>query len=125
MSNQTIQDSGRKIALSLFFLLTIVGIVFYIVHLVTGFNADRVIGRPFQLFSVYWSGITLLLSFCVGFAIAQTQPVVGLTRSATAKLFRPLTILLLGWIGARLFDCLLYTSPSPRDKRQSRMPSSA
>ena len=34
--------------------------------------------------------------------------------------------------GQRLFfdrrlsgDCLLYTSPSPRDKRQSRMPSSA
>ena len=25
----------------------------------------------------------------------------------------------------RLSDCLLYTSPSPRDKRQSRMPSSA
>ena len=23
------------------------------------------------------------------------------------------------------FNCLLYTSPSPRDKRQSRMPSSA
>ena len=23
------------------------------------------------------------------------------------------------------FGCLLYTSPSPRDKRQSRMPSSA
>ena len=28
--------------------------------------------------------------------------------------------------GLRVFlDCLLYTSPSPRDKRQSRMPSSA
>ena len=25
----------------------------------------------------------------------------------------------------RIFTCLLYTSPSPRDKRQSRMPSSA
>ena len=25
----------------------------------------------------------------------------------------------------RIQDCLLYTSPSPRDKRQSRMPSSA
>ena len=25
----------------------------------------------------------------------------------------------------RLYACLLYTSPSPRDKRQSRMPSSA
>ena len=27
--------------------------------------------------------------------------------------------------GARCDACLLYTSPSPRDKRQSRMPSSA
>ena len=26
---------------------------------------------------------------------------------------------------SELEDCLLYTSPSPRDKRQSRMPSSA
>ena len=26
---------------------------------------------------------------------------------------------------AWMLDCLLYTSPSPRDKRQSRMPSSA
>ena len=33
------------------------------------------------------------------------------------------------WLGqafvALLYGCLLYTSPSPRDKRQSRMPSSA
>ena len=29
------------------------------------------------------------------------------------------------WSGQPLPDCLLYTSPSPRDKRQSRMPSSA
>ena len=29
------------------------------------------------------------------------------------------TLMGMGW------DCLLYTSPSPRDKRQSRMPSSA
>ena len=27
--------------------------------------------------------------------------------------------------GMEYEDCLLYTSPSPRDKRQSRMPSSA
>ena len=26
---------------------------------------------------------------------------------------------------ARYYDCLLYTSPSPRDMRRSRMPSSA
>ena len=29
------------------------------------------------------------------------------------------------WQGEYRHDCLLYTSPSPRDKRQSRMPSSA
>ena len=28
-------------------------------------------------------------------------------------------------VGDTLYTCLLYTSPSPRDKRQSRMPSSA
>ena len=28
-------------------------------------------------------------------------------------------------INSLLTNCLLYTSPSPRDKRQSRMPSSA
>ena len=28
-------------------------------------------------------------------------------------------------IGQKTLSCLLYTSPSPRDKRQSRMPSSA
>ena len=30
-----------------------------------------------------------------------------------------------GWTGGPYGVCLLYTSPSPRDKRQSRMPSSA
>ena len=32
---------------------------------------------------------------------------------------------ILGWIVGTWLGCLLYTSPSPRDKRQSRMPSSA
>ena len=27
--------------------------------------------------------------------------------------------------GVRYYDCLLYTSPSPRDRQKSRMPSSA
>ena len=30
-----------------------------------------------------------------------------------------------GYLYAHNYPCLLYTSPSPRDKRQSRMPSSA
>jgi len=29
------------------------------------------------------------------------------------------------WIAGKLNDCLLYTSPSPRDVEESRMPSSA
>ena len=40
-----------------------------------------------------------------------------------------LGLMMFGGIGlqqtALLYTCLLYTSPSPRDKRQSRMPSSA
>ena len=36
-----------------------------------------------------------------------------------------LVILIDGPAGALASACLLYTSPSPRDKRQSRMPSSA
>ena len=37
-----------------------------------------------------------------------------------------LTLALAGMIGsATLYICLLYTSPSPRDRQKSRMPSSA
>ena len=42
--------------------------------------------------------------------IAKTSTFIGMDRSALHR---------------KLKDCLLYTSPSPRDKRQSRMPSSA
>ena len=40
---------------------------------------------------------------------------------------QPLRIVRRGWRSryAVFAACLLYTSPSPRDKRQSRMPSSA
>ena len=31
----------------------------------------------------------------------------------------------IGLAGADYIDCLLYTSPSPRDRQKSRMPSSA
>ena len=36
-----------------------------------------------------------------------------------------LSITGLGYLFSNRLNCLLYTSPSPRDKRQSRMPSSA
>ena len=34
-------------------------------------------------------------------------------------------VILVGDSASNIMACLLYTSPSPRDKRQSRMPSSA
>ena len=40
-----------------------------------------------------------------------------------AKYIKGLTVLPI--YGGQSYTCLLYTSPSPRDKRQSRMPSSA
>ena len=43
----------------------------------------------------------------------KTQHVFGLIGSATMEMFDA------------LYDCLLYTSPSPRDLSTSRMPSSA
>ena len=49
-----------------------------------------------------------------GFA-QQTQPVQQPTEEQLKQLR----------IGANLYDCLLYTSPSPRDRTRSRMPSSA
>ena len=41
---------------------------------------------------------------------------ITLTFQCTASMLQP-------WIG--LYTCLLYTSPSPRDRTRSRMPSSA
>ena len=38
---------------------------------------------------------------------------------------KALRLLILKGNSVKDIDCLLYTSPSPRDKRQSRMPSSA
>ena len=58
------------------------------------------------------------------------EPIPGRSKVTTDLLERPDGIVTgddrLILVGAGLLGgCLLYTSPSPRDKRQSRMPSSA
>ena len=50
------------------------------------------------------------------------RPVV-IIQNDTGNKYSPTVIV--AAITGRINNCLLYTSPSPRDKRQSRMPSSA
>ena len=62
-------------------------------------------------------------------ALHKGRPEKSLTEGLTKKGGRNntgrITMRRQGGGHKRLYRCLLYTSPSPRDKRQSRMPSSA
>ena len=58
-------------------------------------------------------------SFAVTLAAGLALWLVGLRWRRELKVRDGFLLVLLVW------TCLLYTSPSPRDKRQSRMPSSA
>ena len=62
---------------------------------------------------------------CAGKNIAQIELILNSARESDRTLL--LTRLAPNVFGelAAQWHCLLYTSPSPRDKRQSRMPSSA
>ena len=69
------------------------------------------------------SGIFLALHF--GFWVTSLD-YTSLTHSLLFVTAHPLVILIGMFVFVRRPNsCLLYTSPSPRDKRQSRMPSSA
>ena len=74
-------------------------------------------GQSTQALSCFF---LLLLVGRLSFAFIKTKinPVLLLKVSSISTIF----IIILG---INLNPCLLYTSPSPRDKRQSRMPSSA
>ena len=57
-------------------------------------------------------------------SLLDTNFIIGPT-CILAALYLPRISLILVIIGLLSLTCLLYTSPSPRDKRGSRMPSSA
>ena len=73
-------------------------------------NVLRVIGKPYGI-------ACLILDFLKGFLPTLLAVSIYLIAGKTPQL----SIEGLQHFGT----CLLYTSPSPRDKRQSRMPSSA
>ena len=72
-----------------------------------------------QKFTVFL-GTLLATAFLVGLATT-------LTRSTMIGFLDvlPVYILMAIAIFMMVYDCLLYTSPSPRDRNVSRMPSSA
>ena len=57
------------------------------------------------------------LAFAVCGSFCTLEDALGAAQALTAQ----------GWtlLPVRSFACLLYTSPSPRDRQKSRMPSSA
>ena len=65
-----------------------------------------------------WTGSQMSF-FGLGVWIYETT---GRASALSTILF---TVAIIGTVTGPIGGCLLYTSPSPRDKRQSRMPSSA
>ena len=76
--------------------------------------------------------VCVVILFTAGFACAQgTSPAGGQDTAALEQKVRDLEDRLIALEGqvrvlkAQAGHCLLYTSPSPRDRQKSRMPSSA
>ena len=71
----------------------------------------------------------VLLCFRIGIHLATVGVLLGYSSANRTKYFSTfLAFLLAGTsfaMAAQLLTCLLYTSPSPRDRQKSRMPSSA
>ena len=82
-------------------------------------DASRLHGLGFALLQMQDNGDNYSLIQCGSCSLTETQE-----RYATIEL----ECLAIQWAVSKCdfyLSCLLYTSPSPRDKRQSRMPSSA
>ena len=82
---------------------------------------------------LFWSGFKVVMAFAlimpmVAYSVmlerrvsAAIQDRIGPNRVGPFGILQPMA----DGLKAILKDCLLYTSPSPRDQRGSRMPSSA
>ena len=100
-------------------------------------HMDSIIQDNHPLFMVVWVGSIFTV---LGTLVLGTLQLTGLqlnllcaagvlyllgVQAPTARFNIPLNNALQGWDLASMDDCLLYTSPSPRDGLLSRMPSSA
>ena len=70
-------------------------------------------------------GIDLGTTHCVLSYIDTTNEDARVEVMPIPQLTAPGTVETRSQLGSFLYHCLLYTSPSPRDRQKSRMPSSA
>ena len=130
----------RRIGWLRFWIQTILGVVVVGVLLFNNVgsslarNSERALGLGPGLSLTTLAFILLLFSLWQGWLIVKTGRALGSearpTRGETSRLLkRGLIVDLVGLVfssvGYQSLACLLYTSPSPRDMRRSRMPSSA
>ena len=74
-----------------------------------------------------WPRTNMAALFVVGAPhhLVLANEATGITKTITSNIGRCMQRVITGFVAYVHKSCLLYTSPSPRDKRQSRMPSSA
>ena len=92
------------------------------------YNKADIFNRLYKWYLIAGLGLLLILIFQIFYDNKFTSHLIKLFESLIITLFVFNTIgLAARWYiaGHAPWSCLLYTSPSPRDKRQSRMPSSA
>ena len=88
-----------------------------------GYFRQEFVSRRGWLSEAAYTELIAIAQFMPGAASSKVGMAIGLSQAGYRGA-------LAAWLGftlpsALLLICLLYTSPSPRDKRQSRMPSSA
>ena len=75
---------------------------------------------------IFWA-ITFVICgiIAVFFYLSLIQKAPQITSNSDLEVYKDQLINIDSELTRGIITCLLYTSPSPRDKRQSRMPSSA
>ena len=127
MDFQSLSFGMRRIGWIRFWVQSILGVVVAAVLLFSNVvnNSEGQLGLAPGLSLTTISLILLLFSLWQGWLIVRTGRAIASnarpSRGQTGKLIKRSFYQFTGLSSC----CLLYTSPSPRDKRQSRMPSSA
>ena len=92
-----------------------------------GFESITKQKRGYSIGGTVRAGVTKLIAIETGINLTQRNFNIDFSL-ADSNIFNTPTLSFIEYdipINGLIYICLLYTSPSPRDKRQSRMPSSA